>query len=148
MAARLDSVARYICETGNWRVSNLQLQKLIYMAQMVYMGENDGARLVDASFQAWDYGPVIPELYSKVRMFGSGAIRDVFFLARPFKEDDRRKLTLDEACENLLSKRPGELVDITHWPEGAWSKHYVQGVKGIEIPDGDIIAEYRRRVGT
>lgn len=148
MSARLDSVARHICEKGDWKVSNLQLQKLIYMAQMVYMGQNDGARLVDATFQAWDYGPVIPELYSKVRMFGSGPIKDVFWHARPFKVEDPRKRTLDEVCDALLPRKPGELVDITHWPKGAWATHYVPGIKAIEIPDADIRAEYNRRIAT
>jgi len=146
MAARPDSVAKYICEKGEWKVSNLQLQKLIYMAQMVYMGQNDGTRLVNASFQAWDYGPVVPELYSKVRMYGAGPIKDVFWQARPFKADDSRKTTLDEVCKELLSCKPGELVNITHWSKGAWASNYVPGIKGNEIPDTNIKAEYVRRI--
>ena len=41
--ARLDSVAKFICESGGWGVSNLQLQKIIYMAQMYYMGSTVGS---------------------------------------------------------------------------------------------------------
>lgn len=146
MAARLDSVAKYICEKGAWKVSNLQLQKLMYMSQMIYMGRHDGARLIDAEFQAWDYGPVIPELYKRVRMFGAGYIRDVFFAARPFKPDDHRRETLDYVADGLLHLRPGELVDITHWKHGAWASNYVSGIRSITIPDRDIAAEYHRRI--
>jgi hypothetical protein len=35
MLARLESVAKFSCEEGNWRVANLQLQKILYLAQML-----------------------------------------------------------------------------------------------------------------
>lgn len=146
MAARLDSVCRYICEKGDWKVSNLQLQKVLYLAQMVYMGLNDGRKLADGFFEAWDYGPVEPSVYRKVRMFGSGAIRDVFHEARGFKVDDPRRTLLDDVCSDLLKMRPGELVEITHWKDGAWAKHYEPGIRGIPIPDADIAAEYHDRI--
>jgi len=146
MTARLDSVCKYICEKGSWKISNLQLQKILYMTQMVYMGQNDGARLVDANFEAWDYGPVEPSLYQRVRMFGSRPIQDVFYAARPFKANDPRRIILDEVCDELVHRRPGELVDITHWSRGAWAKNYESGIRGIKIPDTDIYAEYHKRV--
>jgi len=146
MAARLDSVCKYICERGRWKVTNLQLQKLIYMAQMLHMGRSDGERLADTGFEAWDYGPVSPALYHKVKMFGNTPVEDVFFEARNFKQDDPRRKILDEVCDGLLQKRPGELVDITHWSEGAWAKHYVPGNRYIPIPDDDIAVEYHARL--
>lgn len=145
MAARLDSVCKVICERGNWRISNLQLQKILYMIQMSYMGQHNGARLADADFEAWDYGPVEPTLYRRVRMFGSSPVEDVFSEARPFKEDDPRLAFINDACKQLLPLRPGQLVDITHWQQGAWAKNYVPGTRGITIPDKDIVEEYRAR---
>ena len=146
MPARLDSVAKYICDKGEWQVTNLQVQKLLYLAQMIYMGRTKGSKLVDGYFEAWDFGPVEPSLYRKVRMFGKQPIQDVFFNARPFKETDSRRNLLDEICEALLQKRPSELVEITHWENGAWARHYEPGVKGIRIPDADICAEYSDRL--
>jgi uncharacterized phage-associated protein len=146
MAARLDSVSKYICERGDWKVTNLQLQKVLYLAQMIHMGRADGERLAAASFEAWDYGPVAPALYRKVRMFGSSPIQDVFFEARSFTKTDPRRALLDEVCKDLLHLRPGELVEITHWDRGAWAQHYEPGVRGIKIPDNDIAAEYRKRL--
>lgn len=145
MAARLDSVSKYICERGSWNLTNLKLQKLLYMAQMLYLGRTN-SRLTDTNFEAWDYGPVSPNLYHKVKMFGNTPIEDVFFDARNFKQDDPRRGVLDEVCDKLLEKRSAELVDITHWPEGAWARNYVPGARYIQIPDEDIAAEYRRRL--
>ena len=145
MPARLDSVAKFICEEGNWRVANLQLQKVLYLAQMLYMGQNDGQRLTEASFEAWDYGPVEPRLYRQVRMFGWSPIEDVFFRARRFGVEDARRAFLSGVCNNLLPMKPSELVEITHWENGAWAKNYVEGARGVPIPDADILAEYRER---
>jgi uncharacterized phage-associated protein len=145
MAARLDSVCRFICERGKWQVSNLQLQKILYLAQMLHLGRY-GTRLVDAQFEAWDYGPVEPRLYRKLRMFGAKAVQDVFREAREFAEEDPRRSILNEVCEALLPMTAGALVDMTHWANGAWAQYYVSGRRGTPIPDSAIAAEYRRRL--
>lgn len=147
MPVASSSAARYICARGNWQVTNLALQKLLYMAQMVHLGRT-GRRLVEAEFQAWDYGPVEPHLYRQVRIFGNRPIQDVFFGATPLTQNTSEASILEEACEHLISKSPGELVAMTHWQNGAWARHYVPGSRSIPIPDTDIIAEYRARTGT
>jgi uncharacterized phage-associated protein len=72
--------ARMVCEHGSWRVTNLSLQK----TQMLFMGEHN-TRLIDTDFEAWDYGPVSPEVYRKVRIFGANPIQEgiFFFEAQP-----------------------------------------------------------------
>ncbi|MFK5595612.1 Panacea domain-containing protein [Methylobacterium sp. HMF5984] len=146
MAARLDTVCRYICEKSGWTVTNLQLQKLLYLSQMIYIGRSGGNRLADADFEAWDYGPVEPKIYKKVRMFGKDRIKDVFPEARNFADGDPRSLLIDELCQDLLRRRAGELVELTHWDGGAWAKNYVPGARGVKIPDADILREYRDRI--
>ncbi|MGN8398370.1 Panacea domain-containing protein [Helicobacter pylori] len=39
-------------------ITNLKLQKMLYIAQ----AESD-SKLIKEDFQAWDYGPVIPDVY-------------------------------------------------------------------------------------
>ena len=145
MAVHPFASATQICELGGWRVTNLELQKILYIAHMVHMGENNGARLINGSFEAWDYGPVEPNIYHKVKIFGGNPIQDIFF-AHPPIEMSAEWNTIVNAAKFLLGKRPGELVAITHWEKGAWAKNYVSGIKGIAIPDSDIIAEYNARV--
>jgi len=141
MVARTDSASKFICEAGDWKVSNLQLQKILYLAQMVYLGQ-EGERLCDTEFEAWDHGPVSPRLYRQVRMFGAGPVQDVFYDARPFAASSKRREILADACRDLLPMRPGQLVEITHWKKGAWAKYYVPGAKGTRIPDDAIAREY------
>lgn len=148
MAARLESVAKYICERSGWNVSNLQLQKLMYLAQMIYMGRTDGKRLFEGDFEAWDYGPVEPDLYHKVKVFGSEAIRDVFRKARGFDDKDPRRKVMDDVTNRFLKFSAGDLVEITHWDGGAWAKHYIPNARNVHIPDEDILAEYKNRNAT
>lgn len=144
MSISSSSAAQFICARGGWSVTNLALQKILYMAQMVHLGRT-GRRLVDADFQAWDYGPVDPALYQKVRMFGDRPIQDIFFAA-PVLQGYSEHAILSEACDFLVSKKPSELVAMTHWEKGAWAKHYVPGARSIVIPDTDIAAEYHERI--
>lgn len=145
MAINVFDAARLVCERGSWRVTNFALQKILYVAQMIHLGRT-GERLINTSFEAWEYGPVSPELYRKVRAFGDKPVQDIFHSARPLSEENTA--ALNEACDHLLSKRPGELVAFTHWQRGAWAKNYIPGARGIPIPDADIISEYRARTGT
>jgi uncharacterized phage-associated protein len=136
--------ARQICEHGSWKVTNLSLQKILYISQMLFMGENGGSRLIDTEFEAWDYGPVSPEIYRCVRMFGANPIQDVFFF-EPRSHDGLRESYLHNVSTYLTGKKAGELVAITHWKDGAWAKNYRPGAHGTAIPDADIVDEYRRR---
>ena len=143
MSVASHSAARFICARGNWSVTNLSLQKILYLAHMVHLGRT-GQRLVNNDFEAWDYGPVEPDLYRAVRMFGSKPIQDIFYFSSPIAQGIE-EATLVETCDALIPKKPGELVAITHWQNGAWAKNYVAGSRGIVIPDQDIIAEYNAR---
>ena len=136
--------ARKVCEHGNWRITNLSLQKTLYLAQMLFMGENDGVRLIDTDFEAWDYGPVSPEVYRRVRIFGADPIQDIF-IGTPRIDDGMREMHLHNVSTFLAAKKPAELVAITHWKHGAWAKNYKPGALGIVISDRDILDEYRRR---
>jgi uncharacterized phage-associated protein len=137
--------ARFICARGKWQVTNLALQKILYLAHMMFMGLT-GRPLVNEAFQAWDYGPVSPSLYQRVKIFGRDPIGNVFHSANPI-QDPEREAVLAKVCDRLLVKSPAELVAITHRRDGAWARNYKLDAKGVEIPDRDILQEYATVVG-
>lgn len=137
--------AKHLCKASGWRLSNLQLQKMLYMADMIFTGMN-GRRLIDEDFEAWDYGPVIPTLYHRCKSFGSKPVPDIFWGVGNIDGTPEAEI-LEDAWRNLRGRTPGQLVENTHWEQGAWAKHYAPGARGIKIPTGDMIEEYRRRVG-
>ena len=60
--------------------------------------------------------------------------------------DGPEKDSIRLASDLLRGKSPAELVAITHWDDGAWAKHYLPGVRGIKIPNSDIVNEYQDRL--
>jgi uncharacterized phage-associated protein len=58
---------------GGERISNLKLQKLIYYAQGLHIILY-GKPLFQDEIRGWSYGPVVPELYSLYKKYGSGGI--------------------------------------------------------------------------
>lgn len=54
-------------------VSNLKLQKILYYLQGYFMAVF-GRKLFDNAIEAWNYGPVVREVYFHFNKFGSGAI--------------------------------------------------------------------------
>lgn len=137
------SAARSLCELKNWNASNLELQKLLYIAHMFQLGET-GNPLVTEPFEAWDYGPVVPQVYRHAKGFGSGPVRNVFNWIDPVPEGSELD-TLRRTVQTTQGMSPGTLVAITHWPQGAWSQVYRPNTMGIVIPNQLIAQEYERR---
>lgn len=135
--------AKFMCESSGWQVSNLVLQKLMYIAHMFHLGQFDQP-LINGTFEAWDYGPVQPTVYHAVKVFGSAPVQNIFSRVPELAPGTEANL-LKQTVENLSHAKPGLLVEITHWQNGAWAKHYQPGSRGITIPDKDILEEYKQR---
>jgi len=144
MAVPSLSAARTVCELRNWSITNLELQKILYIAQMAHLGDTESP-LVDEAFQAWDFGPVLPRVYSRASAFGNGAVRNVFNWERPVEQNTSEYATLQQAAKATEGLSAGKLVSITHWEKGAWAKCYKPGVRGIVIPNALILDEFNAR---
>lgn len=144
MAITAQQAAKTFSVLRDWNVSNLELQKLLYMAHMVHLGEN-GEPLLRESFEAWDYGPVVPSLYHHLKGFGADPVGNVFHGARTVNEASPEFVTLADIEKQTREFTPGRLVAVTHWEDGAWARTYRAGQKGLIIRNSDIREEYERR---
>lgn len=109
---------------------------------MVYYGKNNGKdRLIEESFEAWDYGPVLPDLYNKVKFFGLNPIEDIFYV-ESLEKKAHEYIALKESCDHFLNVSAYKLVEMTHRKEGAWWKSYIPK-QNIRIDDMYILDEYR-----
>lgn len=132
--------ARTIWELLDGEVTNLSMQKLLFISHMLFLVSNKKP-LVSRLFEAWDYGPVEPDLYHKLKAYGSNYVPNVLS-SEPYVDNDVEFCSISEVIKNLGKVKPSTLVHITHWDGGAWSKHYVPNMKNIVIPDQDIVEEY------
>lgn len=139
------AAAKRICERSGWTISNLKLQKILYMAHMAYMGEHNGQPLIDGQFEAWDYGPVEPSVYRYAAPHGRDPICNAFYGVEEIDADSPEAVALDQYTDALLHFSAPQLVDMTHWDRGAWARNYAHGARGVSIPDTDILDEYRSR---
>ena len=140
------AVARRICELSHWQVSNLKLQKLLYLSQLLFIRESKGGRLICEDFYAWRHGPVIPQVFYAFRRLKhlpiekssmEGIKKTVF--------SDRVERFLKETCDFYYEYPSWSLVDVTHDKIGAWAKRYTRYGKRPVIAFSDILAEYGRR---
>ena len=144
MTVSVESAARFIAECSGWKATNLTIQKILYLSQVVHLGRT-GQLLADTEFEAWDYGPVSPQLYRQLRGFGSRPIPESVLWQGEDISGTPEAETLREACEHLGDKSGGELIRNTHWSGGAWAKRYVPGAN-VRISAEDMLDEYRNRV--
>ncbi len=110
------SIARYIiqrCNSQNRPISNLKLQKILYFVQAEFLVTRNQACFSE-NIEAWDFGPVVPEVYQKYKIFGSANI-PVFR-----KNDNNVKIPLsdreilNEIIDECSRYSASTLVDITH----------------------------------
>ena len=55
----------------------IKIVSLAYIAHGMYMAFNDGKTLVSEKVRAWTYGPIFPELFNAIRIYGNDAVLDI-----------------------------------------------------------------------
>lgn len=144
MTISVFDAAKRLCEKSEWYLTNLELQKLIYIAHMFHLGEH-GVPLIKEHFEAWDYGPVQPDLYHHVKVFGSSPVKSMFHRGKSIPDEGTEAIILDKVIDQLANKSASWLVAVTHWPQGAWAKHYRSDTYSPIIHNIDIKQEYQDR---
>lgn len=104
-------------ENGEYHsLTNLKLQKLLYYCQGAHYKWDEKKLIEDALFEAWDYGPVIREVYYKFKNFGQNDIHvDDYKTSLPEDEKD----TIEAVWNQLKGISAFDLVKHTH-SEAPW----------------------------
>ena len=133
-----------LCELSNWSFTNLRTQKVLYFAHMYHLG-NEEKPLVDEEFQAWIYGPVLPSLYQRVKVFGKYPVQPyVFWGSGSVDKESSHYRWLRTMYEATLEISSEDLIASTHWEKGAWEKKFKRG-QFVPIPNNLILDEYCAR---
>lgn len=54
----------------------MKLQKLVYFAHGWYLALTNEQPLIEEAVKAWNFGPVIPPLYNRLKRYGNGVVTD------------------------------------------------------------------------
>lgn len=122
-------------------MTNMRLNKLLYISQMYYMHKHNGKPLFNDNIEAWEHGPVVYDTYKKYQEFGSNAINR---LDPDFDEDEIDDETSDFLIELFVSTNKystSYLRDISHYYGGSWQRHY-HGENRTLLPKGAIEKDY------
>lgn len=111
-------VSRYVIEYSNQKeygISNLKLQKILYFIQAFFLiSKENGSPCFKEKIEAWDFGPVVPEVYREYKQYGSSDIPTMTSYIE-FDEENiwnsRRKLYGDHVIAEEDAKRINAVVD-------------------------------------
>ncbi len=133
MTTSLDIAAWLVSQHGTeTRLTNLSLNKLCFYAQVESL-RSTGTTLFDDPIEAWQYGPVCPNVYHAYKRYGRASI--------PAPATETPDLSDSEAVVmDMLWKDYGwlsayDLVRLSHRDGGAWSKAWTQGRDTPITPD-------------
>ena len=133
-------LAKYIINTSPSDLSNLMLQKTMYFVELDYRKHNNGQRLIKEEFEAWQYGPVVRDVYEEYRDYGSRYIErtDEVQISGDIKN------IIDLSIDRCSDKSAWELVEESHRSDGAWQKSKDMGLATI---DEALITEEAEKYG-
>lgn len=140
-------------------LTQLKLQKLVYIALGWALSLANTDIVGGDDVEAWQYGPVIPNLYHSIKHFRNDNIvepipgwfsvidDDGNEVSAPVPDevsnDDEDVLEVLEAVWDVYKdKTANELVNITHRHNTPWKMYYKSGKRNIDIPKEDIKAFY------
>jgi Uncharacterized phage-associated protein len=129
-------LSKYIvskCVRDNIPISNLQLQKILYYIQKEFLRDKGQVSFSD-DIEAWQFGPVVPNVYYFFCGFGAMPISRMY---DDISVSGIDLVKVDAIVEEKRILDPWVLVSDTHKPDGAWATIYKNGSgnhKVIPIP--------------
>ncbi len=130
------NIARYIidkCTREKYPISNLQLQKILYYIQREFLQQ--GIQAFPEEIEAWQFGPVVPEVYRQYCGFGALPIRMRYMIS--IEADDVKIINLIVEKKRMLN--PWDLVSDTHSSGKAWDLIYRNGLGDHQIIPQELI---------
>ena len=127
-------VANYFVDYSGYTKTNLQVLKMTYIAHGYMLAIHDKPLIYDA-VEAWDHGPVIPDVYRAFKKWNLSPIGKITYFPDPFSPDEKEMI--DETFASYGRFCGYYLSQITH-EDGSlttpWKQCYQPG-KNVVIPD-------------
>src|SRR5699024_9478304 len=123
--------------------THLKLQKLLFFFYEKYINKYKTTPFSE-KFLAWDYGPVVPEVYDVYKIYGRSSIQNREDDSVQIMKEEDFKLsvysrfkktpiygnvleTLEDTLDEYGEKSANELVSITHQEGSPWDKVFNHG---------------------
>lgn len=120
-------------------ITNLELQKLMYFLEAIYMVATNEEYLYNDGFVAWSFGPVNLEIYNKYKSFGRGSI----VLEQDIDINNTNLKYIINLYELFKDFNATELVNLSHSEGSPWLEIY-KSCRGV-IPRDKIISKRKTK---
>lgn len=138
----VQDVSEYVIvysESKDCGISNLKLQKILYLIQSYFLIQTKNPCFSEY-IEAWDFGPVIPDVYRKYKQFGSTDIqvrcRNLKEIEKGFEKEDRKRI--EEVVDRFADFSAADLTNLTQ-SQTPWIEAFDRRKKVIRCED---ILEY------
>lgn len=142
-AAEVANVFIELAQRDSVFLSNMRLQKLVYIAYG-YCLAILGRPLFDDEIQAWEYGPVIPDLYHQLKKFGAGEVTEFIPEVGGIPGDGSERQIIENVWQAYSGFSALELSGITHNEGTPWSVAWKEGKPHVAIPNHLIQPHYEK----
>ena len=132
-----------IAKKEDKKLTNMQLQKLVFIAHGYCLACFDDEPLFFQDARAWQWGPVIPQLYKSLQKYGSNFVDDSVDAVDVMLEEDNKFDLLDAVYRNYGHYSGSELSALTHQVGTPWSITWSKERFGI-IPNNTISEHYKK----
>lgn len=120
--------------------TNLELQKLAYFCHGWHLALL-GTPLVNEEFEAWRFGPVLPSIYHKFKVFSSNPIPIEHPLVQwelPLDQNTESSQLIDRVLEVYGNASGFDLVNMSHTSDGPWARAWGPSSFSSTIDDESI----------
>lgn len=114
------------------KVTQLQIQKIMYFFEAYYMCEKNVDQLYECNFNAWMFGPVAIPLHKEYKIFEGRAItltEEKEKIGNEIKEE--KKKILNYIFEVFGDFSPQQLVNLTHTVGSPWHTKWIENGKKV-----------------
>lgn len=126
-----NEISKYIVkysEKKDYGISNLKLQKVLYYVQIYFLVKTETPCFMN-KIEAWNFGPVIPDVYRKYKQFGSADIPAIGGEIAEFDESiiaDSDKEMIDAVVDEFKDFSATDLTWLSQH-QVPWMDAYVDG---------------------
>jgi uncharacterized phage-associated protein len=121
----------------------MQLLKLVFLAHGWMLGLR-GRPLIGDEIEAWKYGPVIPELYAKLKRYRANPVSTN--IDGPFEKLDSAEDDIVYQVYKIYGRLSGpQLSNLTHVKGSPWQSVYRPENSATPIPDNLIGTYYEQQ---
>ena len=122
----------------NRLLTHMQIQKLVYFAHARMLSLH-GRPLISQNFEAWQYGPVVRDLYRSLNRHGSRRVQETIPMVTEGTGSIRERDIVNWSFNKYSQLSGPELSKLTHAPDAPWAKAQE---RGEDIIPNDSIESY------